>query len=328
MTLIQALAMSPDDCKPRHGGKAPVYTRKPLLPTPEMTPVVGESQGPTSPCDLAGPSDGVAGALGPHAGPLRRYSVHLPFILAFDSDMLAQQLTLIEKDALNEIDWRGLIEMNWKNAARSDSRSWVDFLRNSDAQGVEVVIARFNIVKWAVSEIVLTQHIEERARCIKLIHIASHCRRYRNFATLAQLTIALSSNDVARLSKKWELVPAHDVKTLHSLESLVTPTRNFHAIRAEMEMGSNAGCIPFVGIYTHDLLYNAQRPSEVASSPTTPPLVNFERCRIAATVVKTLLRLEASAHYTFLPIEGITERCLWIGALADDEIRRRSEGLE
>ncbi|KAM4059184.1 rasGEF domain-containing protein [Hirsutella rhossiliensis] len=311
LTLIQALAMTPGTGDVASQAAA----RSPLLPTPEMT----------------GPDDALAGVPKPIIMPLRKYSVHLPFILAFDSDILAQQLTLIEKDALNDIDWKELIDMKWKNAARSDSRSWVDFLRHSDAQGVEVVIARFNImVKWAISEIVLTQKIEERARCIiKLIHIASHCRRYRNFATLAQLTIALSSSEVARLAKTWELVPAHDIQTLSALESLITPTRNFHAVRAEMEMGSDAGCIPFVGIYTHDLLYNAQRPSEIASSPTTAPLINFERCRIGAAVAKTLLRLlEASTRYTFLPIEGITERCLWIGALSDEEIRRRADGLE
>ncbi|KAL7822217.1 guanine nucleotide exchange factor-like protein [Trichoderma gracile] len=259
------------------------------------------------------------------------YSIHLPFILAFPSDILAQQFTLIEKDALNDIDWRELIEMNWRNATSNDSRSWVDFLRNTNAHGVEVVVARFNImVKWAISEIVLTQHIEERARCIiKLIHIAAHCRRYRNFATLAQLTIALSSAEVSRLSKTWDLVPARDLNTLGELEALVTPTRNFYNLRAEMEVGSDGGCIPFVGIYTHDLLFNAQRASEIASSPTTPPLINFERCRIAASVIKTLLRLlEASTRYTFQPVEGITERCLWMGALSDDEIRRHSEALE
>ncbi|KAH7320062.1 hypothetical protein B0I35DRAFT_352262 [Stachybotrys elegans] len=261
----------------------------------------------------------------------RTYSVHLPFILAFDSDILAQQFTLIEKDALNEIDWKELIDLAWKNSTNNTARSWVDFLRNMDAHGVEVVIARFNImVKWVISEIVLTQHVEERARCIiKFIHIAAHCRRYRNFATMAQLTIALTSNEIDRLGRTWALVPEHDMNTLRDLETLVTPMRNFHSLRAEMEKGSNAGCIPFVGIYTHDLLYNAQRPSEIASSPTTAPLINFERCRIGAVVVKTLLRLlEASSRYTFLPVEGITERCLWIGALSDEEIRQHSEALE
>ncbi|GJN85031.1 guanine nucleotide exchange factor lte1 [Purpureocillium lilacinum] len=330
MTLVQALAMAPDPSKKQNAHEGQNASAQPLLPSPELTPTLPQGHEPSSP-DLVGPSDSNPSDALPGFGNIRKYSVHLPFILAFDSDILAQQFTLIEKDALNEIDWKELIDMNWKNAARSDSRSWVHYLQNSEAQGVEVVIARFNImVKWAISEIVLTQHIEERARCIiKLIHIASHCRRYRNFATLAQLAIALSSNDVSRLTQTWKLVPAHDIKTLNSLEALVTPSRNFHAIRAEMEMGSDAGCIPFVGIYTHDLLYNAQRPSEIASSPTTAPLVNFERCRIAAAVVKTLLRLlEASTRYAFVPIEGITERCLWVGALNDEEIRRHSESLE
>ena len=304
-------------------------TLKPLPPTPEATP--GAGFGPRSPFDLIGTARPLFEPEGQETDASRRYSVHLPFILAFDSKTLAQQFTLIEKDALNEIDWKELVDMDWKSATNKNSRSWVDFLRNTDAQGVEVVIARFNlVVKWAISEIVLTQHIEERARCIiKYIHIAAHCRYYRNFATLAQLTIALSSNEVSRLARTWELVPPKDMRTLRELETLVTPMRNFFNLRAEMESGPDTGCIPFVGIYTHDLLYNAQRPSEIASSPTTAPLINFERCRIGAGVVKTLLRLlEASSRYSFQPVEGITERCLWIGALTDDEIRRHSGNLE
>jgi hypothetical protein len=223
--------------------------------------------------------------------------------------------------------------MKWKSA-NSDPRSWVDFLRNSDARGVEVVVARFNImVKWAISEIVLTQELEERARCIiKYLHIAAHCRRYRNFATMSQIAIALTSNEVARLTKTWALVPPVDMKVMYDLEALVSPTKNFYNLRAEMESGGNSaetGCIPFVGIYTHDLLFNSQRPSEIASSPTTAPLVNFERCRIAASVVKTLLRLlEASTLYQIQPIEGITERCLWMSALSDEDIRKHSESLQ
>ncbi|KAK2591483.1 Guanine nucleotide exchange factor lte1 [Conoideocrella luteorostrata] len=329
ITLVQALAIPPNNfVAPLKPGVRP---KKPLPPTPELTPVMGCTESPRSTDELARSNEPNAGIAQVDAVTGRKHSVHLPFILAFDSNTLAQQFTLIEKDALTEIDWKELIDMNWKNCASSNSRSWVDFLRNIDAQGVDVVIARFNImVKWAISEIVLTQHVEERARCIiKLIHIAAHCRRYRNFATLAQLTIALSSNEVSRLSKTWDLVPESDIKTLNDLEVLVTPSRNFHNIREEMEIGTNSGCIPFVGIYTHDLLYNAQRPSGIASSPTTAPLVNFERCRCGAAVVKTLLRLlEASTRYTFMPLEGVTERCLWIGALSDGEIRRYSQGLE
>ena len=341
MTLVQALRMSPESAKIPRLHDHQLRTQKPLPPTPDITPINVAYKLPSQPSQdvtrTAEASRGASKSSG-NAAMRGKFSVHLPFILAFDSDILAQQFTLIEKDALNEIDWRELIDMKWKNASNNDSRSWVDFLRNTDARGVEVVIARFNImVKWAVSEIVLTQDVEERARCIiKFIHIARNCRRYRNFATTSQITIALTSNDVSRLSNTWELIPPQDVRTLHELEALISPTRNFYNLRSEMEGGGGAGadgcevgCIPFVGIYTHDLLYNSQRPSEIASSPTTPPLVNFERCRMAAGIVKTLLRLlEASTHYAFQPIEGITERCLWMSALTDDEIRRHSESLE
>jgi hypothetical protein len=145
-----------------------------------------------------------------------------------------------------------------------------------------------------------------------------------------QLTVALTSNDIARLNKTWQYVPAADIRTLKELEALVQPTRNFYNLRAEMEgAGGDRGCIPFVGIYTHDLLFNSQRPSQIASTPTTEPLVNFERCRTTATIIKNLLRLlEASTLYRFQPIEGITERCLWMAALSDEEIRKYGSTIE
>ncbi|TDZ39627.1 Guanine nucleotide exchange factor LTE1 [Colletotrichum spinosum] len=332
MTLVQALRMSPEAATVPELHEHQVYQQKPLPPTPDITPIAANpSESSPDPTGTKAALRGQPKFLESERESSLTFSVHLPFILAFESEILAQQFTLIEKDALNEIDWKELIDMGWKNATNNDSRSWVDFLRNTDAHGVEVVIARFNImVKWACSEIVLTQNIEERARCIiKFIHIAAHCRRYRNFASMSQITMALTSMEISRLASTWTMVPPHDIKTLEDLEGLISPMRNFYNLRAEMESGSNTGCIPFVGIYTHDLLFNAQRPSEIASSPTTAPLINFERCRYSATIVKTLLRLlEDSSHYDFQPVEGITERCLWMSALTDEEIRKHSHLLE
>jgi len=313
-----------------HEGQSQVKRQKRLPPTPDVSPTV-----PNDPSGFGG-DRGASPSIDPlrsHRIPeaSRKTSVHLPFTLAFDSLVLAQQFTLIEKDALNEIDWKDLMEMRWKDTS-TDSRSWVDFLRTSEPRGVEVVIARFNImVKWAVSEVVLTQDLGERVRCIiKYIHIAAHCRKLRNFATMTQLTVALTSQEITRLTKTWSYVSVADKRTLKELEGLVTPTSNFHSLRAEMEgSGADQGCIPFVGIYTHDLLVNSERPSQIASTPTTEPLVNFERCRTDATVVKNLLRLlEASQLYRFLPIEGITERCLWMAALSDEEITKYGKMIQ
>ncbi|KAJ5035464.1 uncharacterized protein L3040_007931 [Drepanopeziza brunnea f. sp. 'multigermtubi'] len=322
MTMLQALNLGPPSPLPQES-----YSTLP--PTPEITPTGAFSVKESGVERGAFPA---TESLRSHriSEPSRKTSVHLPFVLAFDSQVLAQQFTLIEKDALNEIDWKDLIEMCWKDVS-TESRSWVEFLRQQEPRGVEVVIARFNLmVKWAVSEIVLTQDLVERVRCIiKFIHIAAHCRSYRNFATMAQLTVALTSKEISRLVKTWAHVPAADKETLRHLELLVTPTQNFHSLRAEMEgAGAGQGCIPFVCIYTHDLLVNSERPSQIASTPTTEPLVNFEKCRTDATIVKNLLRLlEASSLYQFQPIEGITERCLWMAALTDEEITRYGKAI-
>lgn len=83
------------------------------------------------------------------------------------------------------------------------------------------------------------------------------------------------------------------------------------------------------GLYVHDLTYNAQKPAQLASTGDGEPLVNFERYRTTATIVKSLLRLiDASSKYTFAPIPGIIERCLWIAALSDEKITALSKSIE
>jgi len=93
--------------------------------------------------------DAILGSSGPRYNdtepPLRPTSIHLPFILAYDSELLAKQFTLIEKDALMEVDWKELVELKWSPTS-STVRDWVEFLNSKDTRGVEVVIARFNLV--------------------------------------------------------------------------------------------------------------------------------------------------------------------------------------
>lgn len=265
--------------------------------------------------------------------PVARGGAHLPYILAYDAELLAQQFTVIEKDALDEIDWKELIELRWKQSSPKTT-DWVDYLRTQDPEGVDVVIARFNLmVKWAVSEIVLTENMEERASTIvKYIRIAGHARRLRNYATMYQLALALLSNDCSRLERTWELVPSPEKQQLKELESLVSPLKNFHSLRLEMETATiEDGCIPFIGIYTRDLIYNAQKPAHIGPAPTDggERLINFERHHTAASIVKNLLRLlEASSKYTFQPDPVVVSKCLWIAALSDDEIAARSRKLE
>ncbi|KAK5064911.1 hypothetical protein LTR84_000745 [Exophiala bonariae] len=256
---------------------------------------------------------------------------HLPFVLACDSQVLAQQMTLVEKSALSEVEWSDLVEMRWDNKA-AEVLDWVDCLTQTRIRGIDLVITRFNlVVKWAMSEIILTQDIHERARVItKYIHVAAHARRLHNYATMLQLTIALTSTDCTRLTKTWALVSPPDMSLLKHMEALVQPVRNFHDLRLEMESADlSDGCIPFIGLYVHDLTYNAQKPSRIPGGQGQDELINFERYRTCAIIVKGLLRfIDAGSRYSFDPIEGIIERCLWLAALPDDRIRSTSKALE
>ena len=256
---------------------------------------------------------------------------HIPFILACDSQVLAQQMTLIEKSALTEIDWSDLVERRWETNPQK-ILDWAEFLAKGDAQGVDLVVTRFNLVsKWVRSEIVLTQEIEERAQVIaKYIHVAAHARRLGNYATMVQITIGLTSSDVSRLSQTWSKVPEPDRSLIKHMERLVSPMRNFHELRQEIESADYSdGCIPFLGLYIRDLTYNAQKPAQIASKRGSQPLINFERFRTAAVIVKGLLRLiDAGSRYTFEPQKNIIERCLWLASLPEEKIYTLSRSLE
>ena len=117
--------------------------------------------------------------------PSRGLIAHLPFVLAFESDVIAGQLTIVEKDALDEVDWKDLVGLNWQQTPRP-VRNWVEFLSKDNSNGIDMVITRFNlVVKWVVSECILIEAPLERVRCItKFIHIAAQCHRLRNYASM------------------------------------------------------------------------------------------------------------------------------------------------
>ncbi|KAJ9648841.1 Guanine nucleotide exchange factor lte1 [Coniosporium tulheliwenetii] len=300
-------------------------------PTPGLTPTLKPTEHLRAPASAPQPPAAIEltelrGDVVPAA--------HIPFILAYDAEVLAQQFTIIEKDALDEIEWKELIDLSWKQKA-PDVRNWVEYLRFEEPRSVDIVIARFNVmVNWAISECLLIDDLDERVKAIvKYIHIASHARRLQNFATMSQIVLALSSVDMERLTKTWERVPVHECEMLQDLKALVNPLRNFVSLREAMESANtDLGCIPFIGIYTKDLLYNGNKPEYIKDQPANSSgerLVNFERHQAAAGIVKSLSRLlEASDNYKLQPVPEIISKCLWMTALTDEEIKRQGQKIQ
>ncbi|KAG9525767.1 ras GEF, partial [Aureobasidium melanogenum] len=277
---------------------------------------------------------------------------HTPFILAHTSEALAMQFTIIEKDALDSVDWKDLINLSWSQEVPS-VRDWARYIHAfptnvTEVSSIDLIITRFNLViKWCISSVLLCGTSDERAQCItKFVHIATHSHRsLRNFATTAQITIALLSSDLSRLSTTWSKVAQAEKDALRNLETLVSPMRNFAVLRAEMEsaaaeltdddISAGKGVIPFLGVYTRDLALNAQKPAFItptgraSSDGSHEKLVNFERHRTTASIVKGVLRLlDASSRYAIKADGEILAKCLWLAALADHEITELSRGLE
>ena len=252
---------TPPTTSPVHAHDAanlnPTTTFSQGLPTPGVTPTTKLPIPPSSPTRQSPPlpppkPQPKSTEQSRPAAP--RQTAHLPFILAYEATALAQQLTIIEKDALDEIDWKELIELRWSQTSPAVS-DWVSYLLLREAaRGVDLVIARFNlVVKWVKSEVVLCDDAAERAATLThFVRIAAECRRLRNYASMYQLAVALLSADVARLKRSWDAVPDRERQLMADLEKVVQPLRNFQGLRSEMERGASKagddeGCVPFIG---------------------------------------------------------------------------------
>ncbi|ANB11970.1 mitotic regulator LTE1 [Sugiyamaella lignohabitans] len=253
---------------------------------------------------------------------------HTPFILNFGSDELCAQFTLIERDALAEIDWKDLIEMRWTRTV-VPIQSWLEFLVERDSRGVELVIARFNLmVNWIKSEILLTRQLDERAQTIsRFIHIGHQARTLQNFATVMQIVLALQSAVISKLKTTWEHVTENDRELLRQMTELTSPLKNFSKLRSQLnQLEPTKGCVPFVGMYLSDLTFNAERPSFVDTdadhgTDNSTKLVNFDKFQTASSVVKSLLQcIEWSTNYKLHPDHDLVAKCLYIQSLTVEEM--------
>jgi hypothetical protein len=276
----------------------------------------------------------------PHPAGPNVLDEHRPFILSFPSHVLAEQMTLIEKECLLEIHFRELLDIKWAAESASASpnlsgaqgpRSWPRFLSSlkdleSDGgggRGIEICGARSSVVtSWAVSEVVLTKQIQERAEAIgKFIRIAERCRRLGNYATLFQLTVAMTSPIISELAVTWSRVPDVDRQALRELEALISPANNFSRLREEMEgrLARGEPVVPLVAIYAKDLAALKDMPGYIAGAGGGL-LMNVSKCRAQAGVVQVMSRyLEAveglDERLGIREVRGVVERCLWVGGL-------------
>ncbi|WEJ97443.1 Guanine nucleotide exchange factor lte1 [Yamadazyma tenuis] len=251
-------------------------------------------------------------------------NTHISFVLSYTSEELSQHFTMVERDILQEIDWKELVELKW-NKELTPVNSWLEIIVNEEYynsnKGVNLVIARFNLmVNWIISEVLLSKQQEERVQIIsRFIHIAQSCLILQNYSTLMQILLALTSERLAKLRETWKSLPPGDILVLKNLEELASPVKNFLNLRVSINrIQPSRGCIPFVGLYLSDLIFNTERHKFIDKGKT---VVNFARFRTSVHIVKSLSQcIEWSSYYKLNVNNELLSKCLYIRSLDEDEM--------
>ncbi|OAD79276.1 hypothetical protein PHYBLDRAFT_5581, partial [Phycomyces blakesleeanus NRRL 1555(-)] len=195
-----------------------------------------------------------------------------PFVLRHRSEIVAQQFCIIEQQMLQNVTWDELAELRWRKRSRAmasnASNPSTDILEEPCVrEGVDELIGFFNkICQWVASEIVRTRSIETRVQAIeKFIRIALKCYHQRNYSTLMQVLLGLQSPAVSRLEKTWQRVDHYELHIFGELKELAKPFRNWKNVRDCMTRHtlSGRGCIPFLGLYLSDLVFNSELPTYI-----------------------------------------------------------------
>lgn len=111
------------------------------------------------------------------------------FILYERSELIAQQLCLVERDVLLAVQWEELVHCRWTKMNTNDDEDVEDPNPRSSRfdsnlqHGVQDAIQRFNVVcQWVASEIVRTPGFDDRVRTIeKFIRIAQVSKRRKDW---------------------------------------------------------------------------------------------------------------------------------------------------
>ncbi|SCU80161.1 LAME_0B01838g1_1 [Lachancea meyersii CBS 8951] len=253
---------------------------------------------------------------------------HVPFILMYDSKSIAEQLTLVEREILNEIDWKELLDLKVSHSFLSVT-SWLQLLlQNVNLSGIDLAIARFNLtVDWVISEIVLTTDNRLRRNTIqRFIHVADHCGKFQNYNTLMQIVLALSSLVAQSFRDAWRLIEPGDVLIWESLKNIPSLEKNYQNIRGLLNsIDPLKGCIPFIVVYLSDLTLNSEKNNWIVNNQ----VLNYSKFQTNVQIVKNFIqRAQWSKFYDFKANEELLSKCVYISCLSSAEITRLREASQ
>lgn len=252
---------------------------------------------------------------------IKNNSKHVPFILMYDSLSIANQMTLIEREIMMEVDWKDLLDLNMEEKLPIVT-SWLQLLvHNEKLSGIDLAVSRFNLtVNWIISEIVMTTDVKLRRNAIqRFIHVAEHCKTFQNYNTLMQIVLALSSIIVQKYTDTWRLIEPGDLLTWEGLKNIGSLDKNYSVLRQLLNsIDPIKGCIPFIVLYLSDLSLNFEKKDWIVPAK----ILNYSKFERSVQIVKNFIqRVQWSKFYDISPEQELLSKCVYITSLSHEEIK-------
>lgn len=171
-----------------------------------------------------------------------------------DTDLIAEQLTAAE--------WQFFIAITVNHFNKPRDMLQFVFGKRKVSNSLSKAVDHFNFISsmyrklTRVATLILIQDTPEyRCQVItKFIKIARHLRACNNYHTLMAVLNGLEQPSIRRLAQTQNLVSKHKFfDDFVCLKALMSEDQNYSLYRASLDM-SNLPCIPYIGLFTKDMV--------------------------------------------------------------------------
>jgi son of sevenless-like protein len=212
-----------------------------------------------------------------------------PFdILQWSALEIARQMTIIESELFNAVEPKECFGLAWSKENKEDLAPNLVALSNRFQQ----------VTLWIVNTILSERDLKKRQSVLlKWIEIMREAYALKNFASVYQISAALNSAEIGRLSKTKEAIDSKDLEFCeHTLDFSKS---NYRILRNLIKESAGSATIPFIGVYLTDLTFTNDGNVDDIPHAVVPnrQLINFTKRRLYSTSIVDIQLLQQSCKF-------------------------------
>lgn len=175
----------------------------------------------------------------------KRKGKDTPFLLLYDCEEIARQLTLIDYEYFAKIDRNELLKTRWTKPDEAPTLSKAGERTNM-------------LAYWVAYQLISERKLKMRVKLLEhVIKIAQYLLRFKNFNSLMAIYLALNMRPTSKLTQTWKNVKPKTQAAWKKISMIMSPKDNFGYYRDYVQ-GFDAPFIPCQEIILKDLLYHSE----------------------------------------------------------------------